>query len=229
MNQAANSGDSGSISGSGRSPWRRKRQPTPAFLPGKSPGQRSLAGYSLRGCKESDETGHTHTGTEYTASVIITRKKMNLLLLLGHCSRVRLCATPRTVSTRLLHPWDFPGKKTGAGCLFLLQGIFPPQGSNPHLLRLLHWQVGSLPLSWESPTTPHVSFEMSNGTATLESSCAVSHKGKRYIYHTTRKSHPSYLYNRKENRSTQGLTINVHSSLSETSPKVETAQEFNRK
>ena len=30
------------------------------------------------------------------------------------------------------------------GCHFLLQGIFPTQGSNPHLL---HWQVGSLPLS----------------------------------------------------------------------------------
>ena len=27
----------------------------------------------------------------------------------------------------------------------LLQGIFPTQGSNPHLLHLLHWQVGSLP------------------------------------------------------------------------------------
>ena len=27
-------------------PWRRKRQPTPVFLPGKSHGQRSLAGYS---------------------------------------------------------------------------------------------------------------------------------------------------------------------------------------
>ncbi|MGE2757601.1 hypothetical protein, partial [Escherichia coli] len=45
---------------------------------------------------------------------------------------------------RLLCPWDFPGKNTGVGCHFLLQGIFPTQGSNPHLL---HWQVDSLPLS----------------------------------------------------------------------------------
>ena len=30
----------------GKSPWRRKWQPTPVFLPGKSHGQRSLAGYS---------------------------------------------------------------------------------------------------------------------------------------------------------------------------------------
>ena len=30
--------------------------------------------------------------------------------------------------------WDFPGKDTGVGCHFLLQGIFPTQGSNPGLL-----------------------------------------------------------------------------------------------
>ena len=34
---------------------------------------------------------------------------------------------------RLLHPWDSPGKNTGVGCHFLLQGIFPTQGSNPRL------------------------------------------------------------------------------------------------
>ena len=49
--------------------------------------------------------------------------------------------------TRLLCPWDSPGKNTGLGCRFLLQGIFPTQGSNLHLLYLLHWQVDSLPLS----------------------------------------------------------------------------------
>ena len=36
--------------------------------------------------------------------------------------------------TRLLHPWDSPGESTGVGCHFLLQGIFPTQGSNPSLL-----------------------------------------------------------------------------------------------
>ena len=35
--------------------------------------------------------------------------------------------------TRLLHPWDFLGKNTGVGCHFLLQEIFPTQGSNPGL------------------------------------------------------------------------------------------------
>ena len=33
--------------------------------------------------------------------------------------------------TRLLCPWDFPGKSTGVGCHFLPQGIFPTQGSIP--------------------------------------------------------------------------------------------------
>ena len=44
---------------------------------------------------------------------------------------------------RLLCPWDSPGKDTGVGCHALLQGIFPTQGSNMHLL---HWQADSLSL-----------------------------------------------------------------------------------
>ena len=39
---------------------------------------------------------------------------------------------------RLLCPWDSPGKDTPVGCLFLLQRVFPTQGSNPHLLQLRH-------------------------------------------------------------------------------------------
>ena len=35
-------------------PWRRAWPYTPAFLPGESHGQRSLAGYSSQGHKESD-------------------------------------------------------------------------------------------------------------------------------------------------------------------------------
>ena len=39
-----------------RIPWRRAWQPTPVFLPRESHGQRSLAGYSPWGRKESDMT-----------------------------------------------------------------------------------------------------------------------------------------------------------------------------
>ena len=43
--------------------------------------------------------------------------------------------------TRLLCPWDFPGNSTGVDCHFLLQGIFPTQGSNlglPHCRQMLY-------------------------------------------------------------------------------------------
>ena len=47
-------------------------------------------------------------------------------------------------ATRLLWPWNFPGKNTVGCCHFLLQGIFLTQGSNPCLLQhcrqiLNHW------------------------------------------------------------------------------------------
>ena len=41
---------------------------------------------------------------------------------------------------KILCPWDFPGKSTGVGCHFLLQGTFPTQGSNlglPHCRQML--------------------------------------------------------------------------------------------
>ena len=40
------------------------------------------------------------------------------------------CPTLRNPA-RLLHPRDVPGKSTRVGCQFLLQGIFPIQGSSP--------------------------------------------------------------------------------------------------
>ena len=60
---STNAGDTGSILGSGRTPWRRKWKPTPVFLPGKFHGQRSLEGYSPWGHKVSDTTEHVHTHT----------------------------------------------------------------------------------------------------------------------------------------------------------------------
>ena len=55
-NPPANAGDAGSILRSERSPWKRKWQPTPVFLPGKFHEQRSLVGYSPWGPKELDMT-----------------------------------------------------------------------------------------------------------------------------------------------------------------------------
>ena len=47
---------------------------------------------------------------------------------------------------KLLHPWDFPGKKTRLSCHFLLQGIFLTQGSNSGLL---HCKQTLLSLSYQ--------------------------------------------------------------------------------
>ena len=72
---------------------------------------------------------------------------------------VSLLRLHRLQPTRYFCPQDFPGKNTGVGCHFLLQGIFPTQGSNSCFL---HWQAGSLPLSHQgSPSEvsrPRASF-----------------------------------------------------------------------
>ena len=70
---------------------------------------------------------HTHT-VEYGACVLSC---FSSVLILGDYIALQ--------ASRLLCPWDSPGKNTGVGCHFLLQDIFLIQGSKPHLLRLLHW------------------------------------------------------------------------------------------
>ena len=60
IESACSAGDLDSILGSGRSPGEGNGLPTPVFLPGKSHGQRSLAGYSLLFRKESDTSERLH-------------------------------------------------------------------------------------------------------------------------------------------------------------------------
>ena len=80
------------------------------------------------------------------------------------CVCVQLFATPWTIApTRLLCPWNSPGKNTGVGCRFLLQGIFLTQGSNPRFLRLQPYQADSLPLvpagrPWAPMRLPQIPF-----------------------------------------------------------------------
>ena len=62
-------------------------------------------------------------------------------------SHIQLFGAPWTIPTRLLCPWNSPGKNTGVRCHYLLQGFSPTQILKPHLLHLLIWQVDSLPLS----------------------------------------------------------------------------------
>ena len=92
------------------------------------------------------------TPNEILKKILSHRMNLRALMLFhGHCvcSVTQSCPTlcdPLACSLPgLLCPWDYPGKNTGVGCHFLLQGIFLTQGWNPHLC-LLHWQVDSLPL-----------------------------------------------------------------------------------
>ena len=65
-NPPDNAGDAGSIPGVRKIPWRRKWQPTPVFLPGKSHKQRSLVGYSSWG---GERTGHNLATKQQTLHV----------------------------------------------------------------------------------------------------------------------------------------------------------------
>ena len=61
-------------------------------------------------------------------------------------SHVRLFGTLWTIQpTRLLCPWDFPGKNTGVGCHFLLEGIFLTPGLNSRLPVSPALEADSLP------------------------------------------------------------------------------------
>ena len=53
----------------GKIPWRRKWQPTPVFLPAKSLGERSLAGYSPWGRKELDTAEPLSTHAQMTPTM----------------------------------------------------------------------------------------------------------------------------------------------------------------
>ena len=59
-NLPANAGDAGSIPGSGRSSGRGYGNPLHYSCLENPPGQRSLVGYSLLGCRESDLTELEH-------------------------------------------------------------------------------------------------------------------------------------------------------------------------
>ena len=65
-------------------PQRKKWQATAVFLPGKSHGQKSLAGYNPWGRKESDTTACIHEDTEMEV------KKYSVSVHLGQSKRFRV-------------------------------------------------------------------------------------------------------------------------------------------
>ena len=71
-----------------------------------------------------------------------------LLLSYACCHSVMSdSATPWTATCQAPLSREFLREEQCSGCHFLLQGIFPTQGLIVHLLHLLHWQAGSLPMS----------------------------------------------------------------------------------
>ena len=64
----------------------------------------------------------------------------------------------------------FPGRSTGVGGHFLLQGLFPIQGSNSHLLCLLHWQA----ILFHWPTWESLMFKIFHKNFTEESAMFIS-------------------------------------------------------
>ena len=114
-------------------PRRRKWQPTTVFLPGKTHGQMSLAGYSPWGRKESDTTERTHTGwlrpsdTADTVSLwyrLILRSAHDILgqLCLGthdfvdlhHLDPIWSCPCPLAVPQKSQHHLEMSNQLAGA-------------------------------------------------------------------------------------------------------------------
>ena len=86
-------------------------------------------------------TAHTHTHTH---------TQWNARLLAQSCQTLWPCGL---WPTRLLCPWDSPGKNTGVACHALLQEIFPTQGLNPHLFMSpeLAGRFFTTSTTWEAP------------------------------------------------------------------------------
>ena len=87
-----------------------------------------------------------NTGLAYNVAMSFVKCRMSryrLPLWLKVIDRIMWCESGslqpyRPESARLLCPWKSPGKNTGMGCHFLLQGISLTQGSNLYLEYLLH-------------------------------------------------------------------------------------------
>ena len=86
--------------------------------------------------------------------------------MLSHFSSVWFSfSTPWTRSCQAHVSMGFSRQEYWSGLPYLLQGIFLSQRSNPHLLHLLHWQAGSLPLA--SPGKTHHSVQFSHSVVSI--------------------------------------------------------------
>ena len=122
-------------------PLSRRCHPTisSSVIPFSSCPQSFPACPTLIGALES----HLRVGAVLATCIILGPWKLHW----NSCLVAQLCltlVTPWTVAHSLPCLWDFPGKNTGVGSHFLLQGIFLTHRWNPSLL---HWETDSLLLS----------------------------------------------------------------------------------
>ena len=102
--------------------WKRKWQPTPILLAGKSYGQRRMVGYSPWGHKELDTTECLHSLT------LLPRWKKALEYMFGGVGIILVCSQEhrskkrqRWWNTRVSARWS--RTKVGGGCLFLFSSF----------------------------------------------------------------------------------------------------------
>jgi len=141
-----NVGDSGSIPGWGRSPWRRKWQSTPVLLPGKSHGQSSLVGYSPWGRTESDTTERLHVHVHVHVQMWELDRKEGWVLKNCYFQTVLLektlgspldCKEIRPINPKGNQPWMFIGRVDAEAEALL----WPPNGKS--------LPIGKRPWCWE--------------------------------------------------------------------------------
>ena len=99
--------------------------------------------------------------------------------MLNCFSCVQLFVTLCTLQplAQLLCPWDSPVKNTRVGCHFLLQEIFPTQGSNP---RSPMFQADSLPSEPPGKDSSEAGIRVPAGQS-LRSSVRTQHSGKSHL------------------------------------------------
>ena len=122
-------------------PWRREWQPTPVFLPGEFHGQRSMAGYSSWGCKESDTTEQLTLSWNPQKGMLQT-VKLEKLLAINFWKYYQVQAWPACCLTgQLTEEWGVGARNATSFRKPANQEDGRLMSQNNHLVRV--WMPGS--------------------------------------------------------------------------------------
>ena len=146
--------DMGSISGSGKFPGGGQGNTVQYSCLENPHGQRSLAGYSPQGHRESDTT----EWLSRQAGIVSLLPTHFTVCVLSCFSHIQLFATLWTVAHQSPLFMGFSRQECWSELLCPPSKDLPHPGSSPGLSRLLHWQVGSLPLAPPGKPAFHVTL-----------------------------------------------------------------------